>query len=213
MTDGAQALPEATVRVRMLYDRMAGRYDRLITVPERWLFAGGRAWACAHARGEVLEIGVGTGRNFAYFPDGLRLSGVELSTRMLDLARDRARSLGAEVDLREGDAQQLEWSDESFDTVISTLTLCSIPDERRAVAEAWRVLRPGGRLVLLEHVRSPVRVVRIGQEVVEPLFLWAAGDHLLREPLHTVACQGFVVDNLERAKLGIVERLLAHKPD
>ena len=96
--------------------------------------------------------------------------------------------------------------------MVSTLGLCSIPDERRAVAEAWRVLRPGGRLLLLEHVRSPVRAVRIGQELLEPLFLWAQCDHLLREPLEVVRCQGFAIDGLVRSKRGIVERLAACKP-
>jgi ubiquinone/menaquinone biosynthesis C-methylase UbiE len=204
--------PDATADVGRFYDRMAPRYDRVIRLPERLLFAGGREWACRQARGDVLEFAVGTGRNFPFYPEGVRLAGVELSPKMLAVARDRAAALGRSVDLRVGDVQDLDWPDASVDTVVSTLSMCSIPDERRAIAEAWRVLRPGGRLVLLEHVRSPNRLVRAGQRILEPLTVRFQHDHLLREPLDTVTRQGFVVDDFERSKWGIVERLAAHKP-
>ncbi|TMM05586.1 MAG: methyltransferase domain-containing protein, partial [Actinobacteria bacterium] len=105
-----------------------------------------------------------------------------------------------------------DFPDESFDTVTCTLALCTIPDDRAAVAEAMRVLRPGGRLVLLEHVRSPVLPVRLGERLLEPLFLRLEHDHLTREPLDRVRAAGFVVERLERSKLGIVERLTARKP-
>ena len=130
---------------------------------------------------------------------------------MLAVARDKAAGLGLDADLRVGDAQSLPFGDESFDTVVCTLGLCSIPDERGAVREAWRVLRPGGRLLLLEHVRSPVRAVRVAQELLEPLFLAVARDHLLREPADAVDCAGFEIDGLQRSKRGIVERLSARK--
>jgi len=73
-------------RVRGLYDGLADRYDSLIRIPERLLFGGGREWACSRARGEVLEVAVGTGRNFAYYPEGAHLTGVELSPAMLEIA-------------------------------------------------------------------------------------------------------------------------------
>jgi ubiquinone/menaquinone biosynthesis C-methylase UbiE len=201
-----------TARVRVAYERLAPRYDRMIAVFERLLFAGGREWACARARGRVLEIAAGTGRNLAHYPPDVQVVGTDLSPRMLHLAKQRRRALGRSAELIVTDAQDLPFPDTSFDTVVCTLGLCSIPDERRAVAEAWRVLRPGGRLLLLEHVRSPLRAVRIGQELVEPLFLWCQRDHLLREPLDAVTCSGFELEQLERSKLGIVERLAARKP-
>lgn len=209
--DGDVARDADTKRVQRIYDKIAPRYDRLIELWERVLFSGGRRWACDRATGDVLEIALGTGRNLPYYSDDVRLTGLELSPQMLAVARQRATALGVRADLRIGDAQRLPFDDESFDTVVCTLGLCSIPDERRAVREAWRVLRPGGRLVLLEHVRSPIRVVRVVQELLEPLFLTLQRDHLLREPADAVECAGFVVDALERSKLGIVERLSARK--
>jgi ubiquinone/menaquinone biosynthesis C-methylase UbiE len=201
-----------TERVRRHYDRSAGSYDRIISWAEKALFGGAREWVCLQARGEVLEIAVGTGRNFPFYPEGVRLSGIELSPKMLDLARRRARELGRDADLRVGDAHNLPYPDASFDTVIVTLALCTIPDDRRALAEAARVLRPGGELLLLEHVRSPVLPVRLLQRVLEPLTLLLDHDHLLREPLRHVEDAGLVVESLERSKLGIVERLQASKP-
>ena len=98
---------------------------------------------------------MGTGRNLAFYPRDVKLTGVELSEAMLRIARQRARDVGRSGDLRPGDAQALEFPDASFDTVTCTISLCSIPDDRAAVREVARVLRPGGRFVFMEHVRSP----------------------------------------------------------
>jgi ubiquinone/menaquinone biosynthesis C-methylase UbiE len=114
--------------------------------------------------------------------------------------------------LRLGDAQALEFEDATFDTVVCTRSLCAIPDDRAAVAEVRRVLRPGGRFVLLEHVRSPVRAVRGVQRLLAPTFVRFGADHVLREPLEHVQAEGFSIEVLERSKLGLVERLLARKP-
>jgi ubiquinone/menaquinone biosynthesis C-methylase UbiE len=130
----------------------------------------------------------------------------------LAIARDHAKEIDREVDLREGDAQALEFPDESFDTVVITLALCTIPDDRQAVREAKRVLRPGGKLVLLEHVRSPLLPVRTVQRLIEPLAIRFEADHLTREPLDYLADEGFGVDSNQRSRIGIVERIIARKP-
>jgi ubiquinone/menaquinone biosynthesis C-methylase UbiE len=201
-----------TDRVRQIQDKQAAGYDRSMDVFERLLFAGAREWACAQLAGEVLEIAIGTGRNMSLYPHGIRVTGVELSPEMLVLARRRASGLDVDVDLRLGDAQRLEFADASFDTVLITFALCTIPDDRAAVGEAFRVLRPGGRLVAVEHVRSPVRAVRTLQRVLEPLSVRFGADHLTRDPLDYVADVGFRIDEAQRSKWGIVERLSARRP-
>jgi ubiquinone/menaquinone biosynthesis C-methylase UbiE len=200
-----------TERVRRIYDESARRYDRQIGFFERLLFGGGREWVCSQARGEVLEVAIGTGRNLPFYPKEVRLTGVDLSPAMLEFAQARARELGIEADLRVGDAQALPFPDEAFDTVVITLSLCTIPDDREAVAEASRVLRPGGRLLLLEHVRSPVAPVQAVQRVLDPLFVRLGADHLLREPLDHLEDAGLEVEQLERSKWSIVERVSARK--
>jgi len=201
-----------TERVLGVYEKEAPKYDRQMRFFERLLFAGGREWACSQAAGEVLEIAVGTGRNLPQYPEDVGLTGSELSRAMLEIARARARELGRDADLRIADAQALDFPDESFDTVVCTLSLCTIPDDRAAVAEVRRVLRPGGRFLLLEHVRSPLMPVRLGQRILEPLLVRFEADHVLREPLDHLRAEGFEIERLERSKLGIVERVAARKP-
>lgn len=201
-----------TERVRKLQDKEAPRYNRQISFFEKVLFGGGREWVCSQAEGEVLEIAAGTGRNLDHYPDGVRLTTIELSPEMLAIAHQQAEDLGHEADLRQGDAQALDFPDESFDTVVCTLGLCTIPDDRRAVREAYRVLRPGGRFLLLEHVRSPSLPVRAGQRLLDPLTVRFGADHLLRDPLDYLEAEGFELGRVERAKWGIVERVAARKP-
>lgn len=199
-------------RVRRIWDRLAPRYDKTVRLPERLLFAGGREWVCSRARGDVLEVSVGTGRNLPLYSRDVRIAGVDISAGMLEIARKRAVDLGREVDLRIGDAQALEFPDSSFDTVVCTLALCTIPDPRAAVGEMLRVLRPGGRVLLLEHVRSPGLIIRTIQRALEPLTVWLEGDHLLRDPLDLLGMAGFEIEEVERSRLGVVERLAARKP-
>jgi len=131
---------------------------------------------------------------------------------MLEIAEKRAEHLRRDVDLRIGDAQALEFEDQRFDTVIITFGLCTIPDDREAVTETHRVLRPGGRLVLLEHVRSPSLPVRALHRVLDPLSVRFAADHLVRDPLDYLGDVGFEIDSVERLEWGIVERVVASKP-
>ncbi len=131
---------------------------------------------------------------------------------MLEQARARAAGLGVPAQFQLGDAQALEIESASVDTVVFTLSLCTIPDPERAIAEAWRVLRSGGRLLFIEHVRSTSRVVRLIQRLLDPLSRRLEADSLLREPLHHVHRQGFRVDEVRRSTFGVIQRLRATKP-
>ena len=204
--------PSETARVNAIWDRVAPVYDKRIAFFERRLFAGGREWVCSRARGATLEIAVGTGRIFGRYPEGVQLTGIELSEALLARARDRAETLGLSADLRSGDAQSLDFPAETFDTVTCTISLCSIPDDAAAIREVFRVLRPGGRFVAMEHVRSPSLPVRAVQRAIDPLTVRFEGDHVAREPLEHLGNEGFSVDELERLKWGIVERFVATRP-
>jgi len=209
----SNTLTRETERLRRIWENQRQRNDRTAALWEKTLFEDGRRWVCEHTHGEVLEVAIGTGLNLAFYPDGVRLTGVDLSPAMLEIAHQRARELGIEVNLREGDAQGLPLPDESFDTVVCTLALCNIPDDRKAVAEMKRVLRPGGRLLLLDHVRAASRLGRALQRALEVVMVRLGGEHLLRRPLEHVRAEGFRIEEHERYKLGIIERLAARKPE
>ena len=203
---------EETEHLKRKWEREAPTYDWRKGFFEKVLFGDGRGWVCSQAHGEVLEVAVGTGRNFPFYREGVRLTGIDLSPAMLEIARKKADELGLGAELREGDAQELPFPDASFDAVVCTLSLCTIPDDRRAVAEMKRVLRPRGRLLLLDHIRSSSKVWLTVQRVLEPLSRKSSCDHLLRRPLEHVVAEGFEVEQSERYKAGIVERLSARRP-
>jgi ubiquinone/menaquinone biosynthesis C-methylase UbiE/predicted ester cyclase len=210
--DACPLPPSETERVRRIFDKQAPKYDRSMSRFERLLFAGNREWVCARAEGKVLELAAGTARNLPYYSGDVTVTGIELSPEMAELGRRRADEVGREIDMRVGDAETLPFPDESFDTVVCTYGLCTIPDDAAAIRETKRVLRPGGRLLLAEHVRSPNSIVRTIQRVLEPFAKRFGGDHLLREPLDHLAAEGFEVDEVERKKAGWVELVAARRP-
>jgi ubiquinone/menaquinone biosynthesis C-methylase UbiE len=193
------------------WDRKSATYDAEMGVWDRRLFGDSREWACGQAAGEVLEVAVGTGLNLACYPAEVTLTGLDLSSGMLGLARSRARDLGRAVTLRQGSAHELPFAEASFDTVVCTFGLCAIPDPAAAVREMRRVLRPGGRLILVDHVASSSGVVRAMQWLVELASVPLAGEHFRRRPLKLVEALGLPVERRERFKLGLVERLVARK--
>jgi ubiquinone/menaquinone biosynthesis C-methylase UbiE len=202
-----------TERVRAVYERIAPGYDTGMGWLERLLRVDdGRRWIAARAAGDTLEIGVGTGLNLTFYGPEVSLTGLDLARTMLAEARKKAMDLGRAVSLVEGNAEALPFPDGRFDTVVFGLCLCSIPDDERAVREGGRVLRPTGRLLLLEHVRSPTLPVRTVQRALEPLSVRFQADHLVRQPLDAVRAAGLEIDEVERWALGVMEAASASKP-
>jgi len=199
-------------RLRRYWDRHARSYDRQMGFFDRRLFGDSRKWICSQATGQVLEVAIGTGLNLPLYPEDVQLTGIEWSPAMLDIARRRAEQLGRTADLREADAQHLPFPDASFDTVVCTLSLCAIPDDRQAVAEMIRVLRPGGRLLLLDHIVSSAWHARAVQRLLELVTVPYGGEHFRRRPLAHVQAAGLEIEQRDRLKLGIVERIAARKP-
>ena len=194
---------------RRVWDRHAPSYDRQIAFFERLQFGGGREWLGARARGRVLEVAIGTGRSLPFYPADTPVTGVDLSPEMLAIARRRAADEGRAVELMEGDAERLPVADESFDTVLCALSLCSIPEPAAAIAEMRRALVPGGRLLLLDHVASTWPPIRAAQWLLERVTIRTAGEHFTRRQLPLVEAAGFEVVETERLKAGTVERIYA----
>lgn len=206
------AADDQTAKVRRVWERAAPSYDKQIAFFERIQFAGGREWLGARVRGRVLEVAIGTGLNLPHYPADAVVSGIELSPAMLAIARQRAVDLGRDVDLHEGDAQLLPFEDATFDTVVCALALCTIPNPASAIAEMKRVLVPGGRLLLLDHIASTWPPIYAAQWLLERVTIRAAGEHFTRRQLPSVKTAGFEIVEAQRLKAGSVERVHAVKP-
>lgn len=199
-------------RWRRYWDKSAASYDKQMGFFDRHVFGDSRSWVCSRAAGDTLEVGIGTGLNLPFYPEQARLTGIDFSPAMLALARQRAAQLGRTADLREADALALPFPDASFDTVICTFALCAVPDDRRAAGEMSRVLRPGGLLLLADHVAASAWPFRALQRVAELITVPLQGEHFTRRPLRYVQDLGLHIEQHERFKLGVVERLAARKP-
>jgi ubiquinone/menaquinone biosynthesis C-methylase UbiE len=129
-------------RLRRYWDTHADRYDKEMSFFDRRLFADSRQWGLQPRHRPVLEVAIGTGLNLPHYPKDIQLTGLEFSPVMTDHARRRAADIGRDVEVVDGDAQTVPFDDASFDTVVCTYGQCAIPDDRQAVAEMVRVLRP-----------------------------------------------------------------------
>jgi len=217
--DSAPRLDEgATEHTRRRYDLAAPVYDWMEWPVERGFYRPWREALWAEVDGpEVLEIGVGTGKNIPYYPENLNVTAIDLSPGMLDRARRVAdRHPEKQVTLREMDAQTLDFEAETFDDVVATFVFCSVPDPVRGLREALRVTQArthSGRLHLLEHVRaSPSWLARLMDALDGPLH-WCTGIHIDRRTVQNVEEAGWALDEVSSLSWGDVYRqIVAHKP-
>jgi ubiquinone/menaquinone biosynthesis C-methylase UbiE len=161
------------------YDRVAPFYEWLDGYLERFRYSKIRPLVWSKAQGNILDLGAGTGLNIPYYPPSFPVTAVDLSAGMLKRARRRAQDLGRPVTFFQMDAGKLGFQEWSFDTVAATFLFCVLPNEKQpeVLREVWRVLKPGGRLVLLEYVYSKKFLPRLRMKILSPwvYFLYRAG--------------------------------------
>jgi len=177
-----------------IYDRMAAPEERRFMSAVREELAGG-------AQGKVLEIGAGTGLNFPHYRDDVEVIATEPDPYMRQRAQRRLAESGKNIELREASAEELPFDSDSFDTVVGTLVMCSIPHPQRALAEIRRVLKAGGEYRFYEHVRYESAFGALWQDAVLPVWRWfAAGCHPNRNTVRAVKDAGFNITQLEKTK-------------
>ena len=182
---------------------VAAVYDRMLAEQQRAGLEERRRGLLAQASGATLELGAGTGLNLALYPDAVgELVLTEPSPHMAARLRKRVAASPRRPRVVEAGAEALPFADESFDTVVATLVLCTIPDPAAALAETARVLRPGGRLLFIEHVRSADPGVARLQDRVLPLWRFCAdGCHPNRDTLATLEASPLTVERAEPGRL------------
>ncbi len=187
----------ATEATRKRWNRTALFYDPLMALNERLGLRKWRrlVWSKVESS-RVLEIAVGTGKNFPYYPADAEMTAVDLSEKMLEHARNRARRQSVEVRLEQMDVQNLEFEDDTFDTVAATLVFCSIPDQARGIREVERVCKPGGKVVILEQDLSSNRVLGWLISLANPLLLRIIGANFNRRPVANVAGSGLTIERV-----------------
>ncbi len=194
---------------RSTYDRIAGMYD-MITGPME--FFGGarrRERVIRQACGRTLEVGIGTGVNMPDYMTSADLTGVEISEPMLARAGRRAQSLKRHVNLVRGDVQSLSFPDSSFDTVVATCVFCSVTDPVRGLAEIRRVIKPDGKVLLLEHVRPRNALLGKLADLLSPFTRRIMGPEINRRTEENVTLAGLHIAEV-RAE-GVWREILAQK--
>ena len=180
-------------------------YDPFMALQERLGLWKLRLKTVGQAEGEVLEVGVGSGLNFPHYKKAAKVIGIDPDTVLLGKARRRAGEVSFPVHLEEGNAEELPFPDESFDTVVATLVYCTVPDALRGLRELRRVVRPGGTIRLLEHVRSPNPGMAKVQDFIAPVWVWAfSGCHPNRDTVRLIKEAGIVITNERRYSSGRV---------
>jgi ubiquinone/menaquinone biosynthesis C-methylase UbiE len=193
MREGASRPAPARV-----YDRIARIYD-LIEAPMNWM--GGtarRERVLSGAGGKVLEVGIGTGLNLEHYPAGVDLVGIDISEGMLARARRRAERLDTPVSLERADVEALPFADATFDTVAATCVFCSVADPVRGLREVRRVVKPDGRVLLLEHVRPEHRLLGRVFDLLAPITRRLLGPEINRRTEENVREAGLAIASVRR---------------
>jgi len=200
-------------RVRHIYEQDPEAYHRAMSSRfTEWMLGGRRRKVGEAVRGLVLDVGFGTGPSVPYYPADVRVVGIDISPKMLEVGKRFAKEQGRHADVLVMDAERLALPDHVFDSVAFNLCLCTIPNPEAAAREGVRVAKPGAAMVFLEHVRSHLLPVALLEEAVNPAMVALQADHFTRRTAEVVGRSGVEVLSIDRWFAGVFNLIVGRAP-
>jgi len=194
------------------YSKIAKFYDLFEWPVETLLFKKLRKEAVSYAYANVLEVGVGTGKNLPYYNENVDLTAIDFSPGMLEVAKNKKKEVDVKAfKLYEMDVQNLKFEDDTFDSVISTFVFCTVPDPIAGLREVYRVLKPKGKVIFLEHMKSKYFVLNIFLYFMNIVSTKLLGTSMLRETQKNIEQAGFTIVSVEHKVFDIVRLIIATK--
>jgi len=191
------------------YDRIAGLYDVMECHMEFMFFAKWRKELLASVSGKVLEVGIGTGKNLRYYPPGIQLTGIDISSRMMRKAQMKAAEIGHSLDLMVMNVEDMSFSDFSFDFVVSTFVFCSVSRPLQGLREIKRVLKPNGFALFLEHVRSEKKFLGRVMDFFNPMVRSLIGPNINRRTVKNIEKSGLKIISMHNKGSELVKHVIA----
>ncbi|MEI6333078.1 MAG: methyltransferase domain-containing protein [Methylococcaceae bacterium] len=198
--------------IKKRYDRLAPYFEGLEAVMEGLFFKNWRKRLWAKVEGHhILEVGVGTGKNFDYYPVDARITAIDFSPEMLKQATHKKARKAVSVELNLMDIQSLDFADNSFDTVIGSFVFCSVPLPVKGLKELYRVCKPGGQVLLLEHVLSSKPVIAKVMNFINPAIVALVGANINRNTVKNIKASGFALVRVDERSSDIIKLIEARK--
>ncbi|MDU5722716.1 MAG: methyltransferase domain-containing protein [Clostridium butyricum] len=195
-------------KIRKKYNRAARFYDILETPMEMMALREWRIDLMKGLEGNILEIGVGTGKNIEYYPDDISITAIDFSEGMLQKAREKAEKYNKNVTLIQMDAQDMKFPDNTFDTIFTTCVYCSVPDPVKWLKEMRRVCKPNGKIIMIEHVRSEMWLLGAVMDILNPIVVTTYGANINRKTVENIYKSGFTDVNSNNLYGDIVKKIV-----
>ena len=204
---------DQSLKVRKKYNRISGLYDLLTNGSEKRRFSSWRKNFISPLKGTILEIGIGTGKSIKYYNENCKLLGIGLSEKMLQRAKERlARSGRENVTLKQMNAENLDLENDSFDYVVTSCVFCSVPDPVKGLKEIRRVLKPSGKLIMMEHVLSKNTLIALIEHINNPIMKLLTGVNINRNTRQNVINAGMkITDEKNLALFDVFKLFVAEK--
>jgi ubiquinone/menaquinone biosynthesis C-methylase UbiE len=201
---------KTTTAARRRYNRIAATYDHMESFVERAYFSKWRKLQWSKVEGtQILEVGVGTGKNIPFYPAGAEITAIDFSEEMLKRAKERAERREVKVRLRQMDVQNMDFKDNSFDSVVATFVFCSVPDPIQGLQEINRVCKPGGKIILLDHVLHANVIIGNIMNLANPFVVPLMGANINRQTVSNVIKSDLTLESVTDLGFGIFKLIEA----